>query len=52
MAKPIEPTPVLKGNAAKQLLKEMAETEAKHNPVKEKYFETCRSVFTGIYFRK
>lgn len=45
MAKPIEPTPVLRGKDAAAFLKAMRASESRPAPAKSAYLERCRKVF-------
>jgi hypothetical protein len=46
MAKPIEPTPVLKGKDAKRLLKSVSERI--HDPEKEKFLRACDDTYQKL----
>lgn len=43
MAKPIEPTPILEGKDAENLLKEV--DSASYDPEKEKFLKECKQIF-------
>ncbi len=45
MARPIEPTPVLEGKDAEELLKEME--SAIHNSEKEEFLKECKNIFNS-----
>lgn len=44
MARPIEPTPVLKGEDAKRLIKEM--NSSSYSEEKQKFLNECREVYS------
>lgn len=45
MAKPIEPTPVLRGKDAAAFIKAMKASESRPAPAKSAYLKHCRKVF-------
>lgn len=47
MAKPIEPTPILRGKDAEDFLKDVAKAEAKHDQKKEKFLEKCEEIYNS-----
>lgn len=51
MAKPIEPTPVLKGEDATRFLDEMKKVENTHSPEKAIHLEACRNILKRVTFR-
>lgn len=45
MAKPIEPTPILKGEDAKRFYDDLDQAEAKPDPKKAKFIKECVELF-------
>ncbi|MBI3032575.1 hypothetical protein HYY69_03810 [Candidatus Woesearchaeota archaeon] len=44
MSKPIEPTPILEGNDAEKLLKDIS--SVKYNHHKQKFLEECKMIYS------
>lgn len=45
MAKPIEPTPVIKGKDAKKIIEEMRREEKSPDPERVAYLRHCKDVY-------